>query len=81
MKKTEYAYTNVSEAIQKSIEVVKNGGTFISAFEIAGLIYVTVEEAEREPFKGVEVDVAIVDELTEAASNTAAKATTKRGKK
>lgn len=82
MKKTEYTYTNVSEAIQKGIEVVQNGGKFISAFEIAGFIYVTVEEAERETFKGVEADLIVVDELTDSEPVTpVAKVTTKRGKK
>lgn len=82
MKKVEYTYTNVSEAIQKSLEVVQNGGKFISAFEIAGFIYVTVEEAERETFKGVEVDLIVVDETTvDEPTTTVTKATTKRGKK
>lgn len=82
MKKVEYTYTNVSEAIQKSLEVVQNGGKFISAFEIAGFIYVTVEEAERETFKGVEVDLIVVDEMTvDEPTTTVTKATTKRGKK
>lgn len=82
MKKVEYTYTNVSEAIQKSLEVVQNGGKFISAFEIAGFIYVTVEEAERETFKGVEVDLIVVDETTvDEPATTVTKATTKRGKK
>ena len=82
MKKVEYTYTNVSEAIQKSLEVVQNGGKFISAFEMAGFIYVTVEEAERETFKGVEVDLIVVDETTDSEPTTpVTKATTKRGKK
>lgn len=82
MKKVEHTFTNVSEAIQKSIEVVQNGGKFISAFEIAGFIYVTVEEVERETFKGVEVDLIVVDETTPIEPTTpVTKATTKRGKK
>lgn len=82
MKKVEYTYADVSEAIQKCLEVVQNGGKFISACEIAGFIYVTVEEAERETFKGVEVDLIVVDETTvDETATTVTKATTKRGKK
>lgn len=82
MKKVEYACAHVTEAIQKSLEVVQNGGKFISAFEMAGFIYVTVEETERETFKGVEVDLIIVDETTDSEPTTpVTKATTKRGKK
>ena len=82
MKKVEYTYTNVSEAIQKSLEVVQNGGKFISAFEIAGFIYVTVEEVERKTFKDVETDRIVVDEMFHCEPVTpVAKATTKRGKK
>lgn len=82
MKKVEYACAHVAEAIQKSLEVVQNGGKFISAFEMAGFIYVTVEEAERETFKGVEVDLIVVDETTNSEPTTpVTKATTKRGKK
>lgn len=82
MKKVEYACAHVAEAIQKSLEVVQNGGKFISAFEMAGFIYVTVEEAERETFKGIEVDLIVVDETTNSEPTTpVTKATTKRGKK
>jgi len=82
MKKVEYACAHVTEAIQKSLEVVQNGGKFISAFEMAGFIYVTVEEAERESFKGVEVDLIVVDEMSEIKPVTpAVKSTVKRGKK
>ena len=82
MKKVEYACAHVAEAIQKSLEVVQNGGKFISAFEIAGFIYITVEEAERETFKGVEADLIVVDEMTDSEPTTpVAKSTTKRGKK
>ena len=82
MKKVEYACAHVAEAIQKSLEVVQNGGKFISAFEMAGFIYITVEEAERETFKGVEVDLIVVDEMSAGEPTTpAAKATAKRGKK
>lgn len=82
MKKVEYACAHVAEAIQKSLEVVQNGGKFISAFEMAGFIYITVEESERETFKGVEVDLVVVDEMSAGEPTTpAAKATAKRGKK
>lgn len=86
MKKVEYACAHVAEAIQKSLEVVQNGGKFVSAFEMAGFIYITVEEAERETIKGVEVDLIVVDELSALESageptTPAAKATGKRGKK
>ena len=86
MKKVEYACAHVAEAIQKSLEVVQNGGKFISAFEMAGFIYITVEETEteteRETFKGVEVDLIVVDEMSAGEPTTpAAKATAKRGKK
>lgn len=82
MKKVEYACAHVAEAIQKSLEVVQNGGKFVSAFEMAGFIYITVEEAERETFKGVEVDLIVVDEMSAGEPTTpAAKATAKRGKK
>lgn len=82
MKKVEYACAHVAEAIQKSLEVVQNGGKFVSAFEMAGFIYITVEEAERDTFKGVEVDLIVVDEISAGEPTTpAAKATAKRGKK
>ena len=82
MKKVEYACAHVTEAIQKSLEVVQNGGKFVSAFEMAGFIYITVEEVERETFKGAEVDLVVVDEMSAGEPTTpAAKATTKRGKK
>lgn len=82
MKKVEYACAHVAEAIQKSLEVVQNGGKFVSAFEMAGFIYITVEETERETFKGVEVDLVVVDEMSAGEPTTpAAKATAKRGKK
>lgn len=82
MKKVEYACAHVAEAIQKSLEVVQNGGKFVSAFEMAGFIYLTVEEAESETFKGVEVDLVVVDEMSAGEPTTpAAKATAKRGKK
>ena len=82
MKKVEYVCAHVAEAIQKSIEVVQNGGKFISAFEMAGFIYITVEETERETFKGVDADLIVVDEMTDSEQATpVAKSTTKRGKK
>ena len=82
MKKVEYACAHVAEAIQKSLEVVQNGGKFVSAFEMAGFIYITVEETERETFKGVEVDLVVIDEMSAGEPTTpAAKATAKRGKK
>ena len=82
MKKVEYACAHVAEAIQKSLEVVQNGGKFVSAFEMAGFIYITVEEVERETFKGAEVDLIVIDEMSAGEPTTpAAKATAKRGKK
>ena len=73
--KKEYACTNATEAILKAVEVVQNGGSFLGAVEVAGFIYVRVEEKDNEEISGLKATVVAVDELTAAAPKN------KRGKK
>lgn len=86
MKKVEYAFTNAAEAIQKALDIVRNGGKFLSASEVAGFIYITVQEASENTITGVEADLVVIDERSALDSagepaTPAAKATGKRGKK
>lgn len=74
MKKVEYACTSATEAILKAVEVVGNGGNVIGAVEIAGFVYLRVEEKDDETIQGLEATGAVVDELVEPTPK-------KRGKK